>query len=538
MMARPGWRRVALLAAVLLLALAENRDAYRGYFEDDDLDTLTWARQLPLDNLLLGIPSLKYPPEQGRAPGYFYYAVLTRRFGLEYPPFVATLQIVQLLNVILLWFLLRRMGLGPPACAAGCLFFALSAALFDAWWKPMFIYDVLCTTFALISILAYAHRRWVLSFAAFWVAMKSKEFGIVLPAVLLGYEMTLGQRNWKRLIPFFLPAVIFGALGLAYNFRQHSTYTFRFGLPALWKTVSFYSSQLLGVPYAGFAFLLLPWLVRDRRLYFGILVLLLGLAIYILLPERLFGVYLCFALTGCAMAVAVLVTKRPGIALALLLFWTVWQVVLIRRNMLETLSAAADRRAFVDAVRHAPDAPAYLYDAVPVSLHSWGVEGALRIYHGGTVKVHPLVETGLQPEGGMLLLNWDPRARHLAVAPISLEAAEYVTTDRHAPAWQLLAGWQEPVNGYRRIGKRATARLYRPANTNDFAWDACASAPAEMRTFIEGEKLPKVLFKGEECVHKQGTLQPAPAGVVTLDFLVSEDVARIGNFGFVAGNSK
>ena len=49
----------------------------------------------------------------------------------------------------------------------------------------MFVYDVLCTTFALISILAYAHRQWVVSFVAFWVAMKAKEFGIVVPVVLL-----------------------------------------------------------------------------------------------------------------------------------------------------------------------------------------------------------------------------------------------------------------------------------------------------------------------------------------------------------------
>jgi hypothetical protein len=534
-MARPGWRGPALLAAVLLLALVENRNAYQGYFEDDDLDTLTWARLLPLGNLILGIPSLKYPPDQGRAPGYFYYAALSRRFGLEYPPYVAVLQIVHMLNVVLLWLLLRRIGLGPPASAAGCLFFAVSAALFDAWWKPMFIYDVLCTTFALLSILAYAQGRWVPSFVAFFLAMKSKEFGIVLPAVLLCYEMTLGQRRWKRLIPFFLPAVIFGALGLAYNFRQHSTYSFRFGLAALWKTVSFYSSQLLGVPYAGFVFLLLPLFVRDRRLYFGILVLVLGLAIYILLPDRLFGVYLCFAMTGCAMAVAVLVTKRPGMALALLLLWTGWQYVLVRRNMAVTLAGAADRRAFVGAVRQAPHSSSYVYDTVPESLHSWGVEGALRLYHGDALKAHQLGEAGLLPETGMLLLNWDSRARHLTVAALALEAAEYVTADRPPAAWQFVAGWQAPVNGYRRIGKRATARLYRPPNISEFEWDACSAAPAELRTFIEGEELPKVFFTGESCVHRHGRLKPAPPAVVTLDFLVSEDAARIGNFGFVAG---
>jgi hypothetical protein len=210
----------------------------------------------------------------------------------------------------------------------------------------------------------------------------------------------------------------------------------------------------------------------------------------------------------------------------------------IRRTAGSTLAAAADRRAFADAVRQAPPASSYVYDTVPESLHSWGVEGAVRLYHGDAVKAHQLGETGLQPEPGLLLLSWEPRARHLSVEPLALEAAEYVAVDRPVPAWQFLAGWQPSVNGYRRIGKRATARLYRPANANDFEWDACASGPAEFRTFIEGEELPKMIFTGEKCLHMQGTLKPATQAVVALDFLVSEDVAKVGNFGFVAGKPK
>lgn len=106
-----------------------------------------------------------------------------------------TLQLIGLVNVALLWFLLRKLGLDEACTAAGCLFFVASRALFDAWWKPIFIYDVLCTTFALASIRAYAYRKWVLSFLAFWLAVRSKEIGIVVPAMLLAYEMILGNAN-------------------------------------------------------------------------------------------------------------------------------------------------------------------------------------------------------------------------------------------------------------------------------------------------------------------------------------------------------
>jgi hypothetical protein len=531
----PAWRSAAILAAVLVAALSVHHQAYRGYFEDDDLDTLTWARHTQPVEVLLGLPSLTYPPNQGRVPGFFYYAFLYRRFGLTYLPFVIVLQISQSLNVVLLWFLLRRLGLGPPARAAGCLFFALSAALFDAWWKPMFIYDVLCTMFGLAAILAYAYGRWVLSFVTFWIAMRTKEFGIVLPVVLLGYEMIAGTRKWKRAILFFVPALIFGAFGLAYNLQQHSTYSFHFTLPAIWKTVSFYASALFGIPYAGFTVLLLPLAVRDRRVWFGITVLVLGVAVYILLPDRTFGVYLCFAMTGVALMIAMVVAEHPRAAAAILLVWACWQYALIRRNAEATLAAGNDRRAFVAAVPHIPDAPVYVYETEPESMHSWGVDGALYLFHDGIRQATPIGRGGLTPQQGMVLIRWDAAARRLDSMPFRPEDAVYMPVDRPPQAWELRDGWQPPAGGYRRIGKRATAKLYRPANTNEFEWVACSTASAEVRTFIDGEELAKLHFTDERCVHTRGTLKPAVQAVVTLDFLVSDPpaAARIGDFGFV-----
>ena len=57
----------------------------------------------------------------------------------------------------------------------------LSAGAMDAYWKPMYVFDLFCTTFCLASILLYAHGRWILSFIAFWLAYKSKELAVMLP---------------------------------------------------------------------------------------------------------------------------------------------------------------------------------------------------------------------------------------------------------------------------------------------------------------------------------------------------------------------
>lgn len=527
-----GWRSAALLAAVFLLALAVNHDAYRGYFEDDDLATLTWIPKVPLWSLANEIPSLDYA-RVNRPPGFIYFGTLWRRYGLTYPPFAIVLQIVAALNVVLLWLLLRRSGLEPLPCAAACLFFGLHRALFDGWWKPMFVYDVMCTLFTLTSILLYLGRHWVLSFVAYWLAFRAKEIAIVLPVILLCYEMLLGQKKWMRTIPFFIPALIYGGFGLAFNLRQHSLYGFRFTLPALWKSASFYASRLLWIPYAGFLFLLLPLFLRDRRLLFGLAMMLLGLSMYLLLSEKLSDVYIYLAATGAAMAVAVLARQWPRSVWALLAIWILWQIRLTRQHAAETLADAGDRRAFFAAAKQVPDSPIYVYDVVPASMHSWGVEATMYLQHPGDPKSHALGVPWLPAKGSMVLLSWDPRTRQIDAAPFAPLSAVYMPGDRPIPRWQLVSGWGPEANGYRPIGRRATARLFRPEHTDDFVWDACASGPVELRTFIEGEEFPRIKFKSAECVPGHGRMLPGKQGVVILDFLVGpENKVRIGSFGF------
>jgi hypothetical protein len=177
-----SWWSTGLLLLILLFPVLVNHDAYRSYFDDDDLGSLNWARIVPLKSYIVDLPCLRYPCAHNRPTGQLFYGALNRAFGLNYPLWAVTLQAIGCINVVLLWLLLRGLRFPELETAMGCLFFASSRALFDAWWKPMFIYDVLCTTFALSMLLAYAHRKWVISFVAFWLAMRSKEIGIVLPA--------------------------------------------------------------------------------------------------------------------------------------------------------------------------------------------------------------------------------------------------------------------------------------------------------------------------------------------------------------------
>ena len=539
-MARVDRRKLqtsALLAAVLLFPILANYDAYRGYFEDDDLDTLTWARVISPVSLIRDIPSIRYPPQHIRPVSFLYYSFSARAAGLNYPPWLFTLQIVGLVNVAQLWLLLGKLGLDEVFATAGCLFFVAGRALFDAWWKPMFVYDVLCTMFVLASVLAYTYRRWVLSFIAFWLAARSKEIGIVVPVMLLAYEMILGERKWKRVLIFLLPAAIYGGYGVWHSRHLSADHPYRmdFEPGALWKTASFYASKILWIPYAGFLLLVSPFLVRDRRIYFGAAILICGIAIYLVLPGRVAEVYLYLPMIGAAVMVGALTARYPRIFALLAIAWIPWQVYSTRQQARATLAEDNERRALVEALRAVPDAPAYVYTNEPPFVHSWGIEGALRLYHRNVEDVHRLFELGLPADKQMELLSWDAGRQRFQVAEFLPSGFTRLPPAADLASWQVPKGWEAGDAGHRVMRRAAAVDLYRPAEAKELFWEACADQGTELRTFVNGlELLPAFHFAAADCVAKTYPVTGGPGFFSTIDFLASppEKPVRMGSFGF------
>src|SRR5690349_15182573 len=190
------WVSIAFLAAAVLFYSA-NRAAYKGYFSDDDLDNLGWPTFVGNDTFYTGLITPKFLPTNFRPAGFLYYRLMGRIWKLDYPPYVVVMQLFHGLNVILLFLVLRRLGLPDLAAMSGALFYAFHAAVMEAYWKPMYVFDVLCGTFCLITLLLYIRGQWVLALPAFWLAYKSKEIAVMLPLGLLAYEWLLGRREWR-----------------------------------------------------------------------------------------------------------------------------------------------------------------------------------------------------------------------------------------------------------------------------------------------------------------------------------------------------
>ncbi len=125
-------------------------------------------------------------------------------FGFNYRPQLLCLLTIHLANLVLGFFLLRRIGASVLATlAALCVFGTLSTTAQTVTYLGA-IFDVLCLSFILGSTLAFLSKKpaaAVLSALLFYLALRTKEFAIVLPVLLLAiayFEKTL-PRLWIHL---------------------------------------------------------------------------------------------------------------------------------------------------------------------------------------------------------------------------------------------------------------------------------------------------------------------------------------------------
>jgi hypothetical protein len=528
------WRGAALWLAMTALFLVANRGAYKGFFSDDDLDNLIHTRSAPLSQFAHGLVSPELSEFNFRPMGHIYFKALGATAGLRFVWFVAVLQLIHLLNVWMVWLVIRRMGGSTMAAAAGALLFAFHMACFDGYWKPMFVFDVFCATWVLLCLLLYLRGHWLLALIPFWLAYKTKEPAVALPAVLLAYEWLVGGKQWKRVLPYAAISASFVIQALMSNRAIDNDYTLRFTLPALWKTFSFYSSQLFLIPYAGAALILVAIFVRDARVRFGLAAMVLFLGPMWFLPGRLFGVYLYVPLIGAAVSFAFVVANwKPAYVAAFFALWIPWNYYWLRENRRAALTYAFEAKPFATAVeafiREHPDVRTIIYDGTPSGVNAWGMVGALRWFQPAPdLKICGLSDAESKEflqQRPLAILSWDgsrrkliTALRHEGDAPVSS-----ITMATGNPVWLFGEGWFPLESGFRWIEPVAKLRLTRPADAREFhlglnlgPMQKRDQGKVTIEASIDGHSLGTREYTVEGW-HEQGWLLPdGPAGPVDI----------------------
>jgi hypothetical protein len=419
---RTGWLLFLLLAAVFLFC---NRGAYHGYFQDDEINAMSWTRNGPAGDFLKGILQPVYT-KCFRAAGFYFFRVTEHWFGLDFPGYVAVIQAIHLLNVWMLWVLLRRVGAQVfPACCA-VAFFALHAALFDAFWKPAFIFDLQCATLCLASTLLWIRGWWIPSFVLFWVAYQTKELAVMLPLVLVCYEYWFGTRRWKPLVLFVAASFSFGFQALILHPIPLGDYSFHFTPETLLRTAGYYSAQVFLVPLLGFVVLIGAWEARNKLTWFGLTVLLLYFMPLLFLPGRIEAAYCYLPFTGLAVALAGIAGTRKTWEVAVFcMLWLPLDFYYLHEKSDALLRRDDDIRQWITAARAfakaRPEVVNFAWEGTPEGFRPFGMGATFKYFTGQNIQVEWLNS----PEGAKLcqgknaaILRWHADKHQLEIDPL------------------------------------------------------------------------------------------------------------------------
>src|SRR4029453_1917941 len=109
----------ALFLAMAALFLIANRDAYKGYFQDDELNNLSWTRELPTLQYAKAVLTPQFFTNNFPPVGHYSFREMARPYGLHSPNSLPLLHLTHLPNVWLVWMLARRIGPPPLASSLG-----------------------------------------------------------------------------------------------------------------------------------------------------------------------------------------------------------------------------------------------------------------------------------------------------------------------------------------------------------------------------------------------------------------------------------
>jgi hypothetical protein len=554
-------RTLLAAATLIILFFVANRGAYKGYFQDDDLDNLAWAPHVELQTYAEGVINPKFHRSNFRPVGHLFYHAMEAAAHLNFKPYVAGLQIIHVLNAFLLWLLLNRLRFHPLAAVASLVFFLFHPATFAAYWQPMYVFDALCGTFCLLSLVCWIDRRWVLSFLCFWLAYKAKEVAVMLPAVIAIYEYWLGERRWKPLIPFLIVSLSFGTQALIENRTSNDAYTLKLDRFGVFQLLEFYGSHVFFWAWFTPLFFLLAFIVRDKRFYFGLLAACLFLLPMLALPDRMFSVYLYVPLIGVTVALATAVDRKPVIACLLFLaIWIPGTYLAMRDYRKSALTLAEENRGYVQTIaeflKANPGMTEFVQDGHPAAMNVWGASGAIECLENRTDVEVALIDSpeaqAILKKPSLAILSWDGTFRklHINRRGPSTPLASYVRVNRDLPLWQFGEGWFPRENLLRWSKTSATAMLTRPALAREF--EININAPPLQMDAIHQFQI-ELLLDGETAgTRKVNTtgwqklaypLKPKPEATVRIEFRISPGFhpkgdprtvgAAFGSFGFI-----
>jgi hypothetical protein len=202
-------KSLAVAAFLAVWFVGQTWRALLAGFTEDDLMNMYAAWILPLPKLLIG--NLTPFMAVYRPVGSVFYRVMYDAAGLNPLPFRVAAYALMILNIWLVYRLIRELTGSAEIAVLGALLFSYHKRLFGLWVNGGTIYDILCFTFFCLTLWLYVSLRrtrgnvdgfGLLAFCALYtLALNSKEMAAGLPAILLAYELIYDwprRKDWAR----------------------------------------------------------------------------------------------------------------------------------------------------------------------------------------------------------------------------------------------------------------------------------------------------------------------------------------------------
>ena len=258
-MSKRDYRSLLPFAAAAFLLLYFLAFTWRGlfvYFVPDDMMNLYWAYTEPVWRL---VATFLVPFTSAYRPtGAALYRSVYELAGFTPFAFRIAAYVFLCLNIWLLYALVRRLSGSPFAGLMAALIGAYHHRALDLYDENGTVYDVLCYTFYLATVLAYSRlreapspRRWIVFYLMCTAALNAKEMALTLPAILLAYEWI--YRNRIGSAAFLLSAALAGAslagkLGAGSKLMNNPAYEREITPARFFENSRFFLSDLFYLP--------------------------------------------------------------------------------------------------------------------------------------------------------------------------------------------------------------------------------------------------------------------------------------------------
>ncbi len=213
----------SVLTCICLFSVFLFRESFRGYFFQDDWFSLTISRANSIDDIYSFFLPRKDVVYYRPVGMQLYFFILSNLFALNALPFHISAFFVHIVNIFLVWNLIKMITKSDGIPLVAAFFYGLGGMHFILFYWPSTFSFILGPFFYFLAIITYIKNRQsgqykkpLTSLILYAMGLFSNEIMVTLPIIIFLYEAIffVNLRHLKNIIGYFILLLPYGYLRL------------------------------------------------------------------------------------------------------------------------------------------------------------------------------------------------------------------------------------------------------------------------------------------------------------------------------------